>query len=46
MIPSSEMSTRFMIWVCVEDGFLYDTELRPFADRFGFEGSQSEWVWG
>lgn len=28
-----------------EDGFLYDTELRVFADKFGFEGSQSEWVW-
>ena len=27
-----------------EDGFLYDTELRPFADKFGFEGSQNEWV--
>ena len=46
MIPSSEMSTRFVTWVCFEDGFLYDTELRPFADRFGFEGSQSEWAWG
>ena len=27
-----------------KDGFLYDTELRPFADKFGFEGSASEWV--
>lgn len=26
------------------DGYLYDTELRPFADKFGFDGSQSEWV--
>lgn len=32
-----------LLWL--EDGYLYDTELRPFADKFGFDGSQSEWVW-
>ena len=31
-----------LLWF--EDGYLYDTELRPFADKFGFDGSQSEWV--
>lgn len=44
-VQRAEMkATLFYVLDRDGDGFLYDTELRPFADKFGFEGSASEWA--